>query len=62
MPNNTSRRGSNANKPPPPISAAPAGKFWNQEDQKWRNFVQLTLPPAIKRKRPSRKTRKNSRR
>lgn len=61
MPNNSTQRGSNANRRPPPISVAPVGKFWNQEDQKWRNFVQLTLPVGVKRKRPSRKTRKNSR-
>ena len=58
MQNNT-KRGPNANKRPPPISVAPAGKFWDQEDQKWRNFVPLTLPTGIKRKRPSRKTRKS---
>jgi hypothetical protein len=63
---NVPERGPNANRRPPPISAAPAGKFWDQEDQKWRNFVKLTLPTGIKRGRPntrkSRKTRKNSRR
>ena len=59
MADSVRERGPNANTRPPPISAAPAGKFWNQEDQKWRNFVQLTLPPAIKRKRPSRKNRKS---
>jgi len=49
--NNTAKRGPNANKRPPPISTSPPGKFWNQEDQKWRNFVQLSLPPRAPKRR-----------
>ena len=66
MPNNTSKRGNNANKRPPPISIAPEGMFWDVEDRKWRTYVELSLPTGIKRGRPNtrknRKNRKNSRR
>ena len=60
MPNNNTNRGPNANRRPPPISAAPAGKFWDQEEQKWQIFVPLKLPTGVKRPRPNtRKARKN---